>query len=152
MSGLKKFFHWGNVLLLVFVVFATGISTLAYKSCQTPVNLVTKNYYEEELRYQDKIDQQNNAAKLSNINISQDENGVNIIFPKEITGKNIKGDIYFYCVADGKKDLNFKITVDSTGKQTISNKEIFPNTSYKVKLTYKADSTAYFSEKDIRTN
>lgn len=152
MSVAKKYFHWGNVLILVFIIFASGIGFMAYKSFQTPVNLVTKDYYEEELRYQDKINQENNAAGISNIDLSQDQHNVIVSFPKEIIGKKIEGNIYFYCAANGKRDLTFKIAVDSTGKQNISLKEIFPNTSYKVKFTYKADSTTYFSEKDIRTN
>ena len=149
---MKKFFHWGNALILVFIVFAAGMSYMVIRSFQTPVNLVTKNYYEEELRYQDKINEENNASKISNINIEQNEQSVIVSFPKEIVRKKINGNIYFYCAADGKRDLNFKIDVDTSGKQSISKREIFPNTSYKIKFTYKADTTTYFSEKDIRIN
>lgn len=151
-SGIKKFFHWGNALLLVFIVFAAGMSILVYKSYKTPVNLVTKDYYEEELKYQDKINEENNAAKISSINVEQTLQNVIISFPKELINQKIEGNIHFYCTADGKKDLNFKIAVDTAGKQIISNKQIFPGTLYKIKFTYTAGSTAYSSEKDIRTN
>ena len=151
-SGVKKFFHWGNALLLVFIVFAAGMSILVYKSYKTPVNLVTKDYYEEELKYQDKINEENNAAKISSINVEQTLQNIIISFPKELINQKIEGNIHFYCTADGKKDLNFKIAVDTAGKQTISNKQIFPGTLYKIKFTYTAGSTAYSSEKDIRTN
>jgi hypothetical protein len=151
MSGVKKFFHWGNVIWLVFAVFAAGMGFMVYRTFKTPVNLVADNYYEEELRYQDKIDGQNNAAKISDMKVSQDEHNVIVVLPKEIVGKKIEGNIKFYCTSDGKKDVNFKIAVDSTGKQIIPQKEVFPNTLYKIQVTYKADSTAYFSEKEIRT-
>jgi hypothetical protein len=57
--------NWGNKLLLVFVVFASGISFLVYRCMKTPVDLVSSDYYKDELVYQQVIDAAKRANALS---------------------------------------------------------------------------------------
>ena len=57
--------NWGKGLIGVFCLFALGMGTLAYKASSTKLDLVSNEYYKDELRYQDKIDGMNNASKIS---------------------------------------------------------------------------------------
>ena len=68
--------NWGNKLILVFIVFAVMMSVLVYKSVNTKYDLVSKDYYKDELRYQDKIDGMHNAAKVSDVVVTQDADNV----------------------------------------------------------------------------
>ncbi|MFZ8343681.1 FixH family protein, partial [Staphylococcus aureus] len=54
--------NWGYKLLLAFISFALIIGILVYKSINTKYDLVSTEYYKDELRYQDKIDGSGNAA------------------------------------------------------------------------------------------
>lgn len=57
--------NWGNKLLVTFIVFGAGMGVLVYKSMNTTYELVEKDYYKKELRYQEVIDGSNRANALS---------------------------------------------------------------------------------------
>lgn len=140
--------NWGNKLIVVFVLFAALICTMVYKAFQSKPHLVSEEYYKDELRYQDKIDGMANTAKLSDAIVSQDSTAVTIQLPKELNGNKIIGEVWFYSKTDEGKDKKFPLEVDSTGKQTIL-KKLLIKTGYQVKLSWKIDTTNYFTEKEI---
>ncbi len=55
---------WGKGIILVFVIFILGIGIMVYKSMTKNIDLVTSNYYEKELKYQEQIDKINNSNRL----------------------------------------------------------------------------------------
>ena len=73
--------NWGNKLVVVFIVFGAFIGYLVYQAVNTKYDLVSKEYYKDELRYQDTIDRQKNASKLSDVKIEQDADAVTIHLP-----------------------------------------------------------------------
>ena len=77
--------NWGHKIILVFVLFVSLIATLVYKSIHTNFELVTKEYYKDELVYQQVIDGTNNANKLGGITtVSSDAQFVNVTLPEEM--------------------------------------------------------------------
>ncbi len=143
--------NWGNRMLLVFALFACFIIFLVYKCINTKFDLVSKDYYKDELRYQDKIDGKANAAEISDVKIEQDNDLVTILLPKEQNGLNVNGDVLFYCPTNSEKDKHFPLVIDSTGKQTID-KKMLSKVGYKVKITWDIDKKKFYSEKDITIN
>jgi hypothetical protein len=56
---------WGKgivITLIVFISLMVGLVTICVK--QDDIHLVTQNYYEEEIKYQDQIDKMINANSL----------------------------------------------------------------------------------------
>ena len=106
---------WGNKLLLVFIGFALLMSTLVYKCAKQNFELVSKDYYNEELRYQDKIDGENNANKLSSVQIAQTSDEVSIQLPKELNGLTTAGEVWFYCAPNSSFDRKIPVKVNSNG-------------------------------------
>ena len=86
---------WGKGIILVFVVFVLGIGVLVYRSMTKNIDLVTTNYYEKELKYQDQIDKINNTNSLKeNIKIEYNGNVILITYPA--VQKDISGEISLY--------------------------------------------------------
>ena len=56
--------NWGKSIILAFILFAAFIATLVTVCMRQDVNLVTKEYYKEELAYQAQIDRMDHAANL----------------------------------------------------------------------------------------
>jgi nitrogen fixation protein FixH len=80
------------------------------------VDLVTPDYYAQELRYQEKIDQRARAERLSEpVRYSLEPSAVRIRFPKEFEGKEINGDVLLYYPADSKKDIRASIQAVNNG-------------------------------------
>ncbi|MBI2729397.1 MAG: FixH family protein [Sphingobacteriales bacterium] len=141
--------NWGNKLLITFIVFGAGMSFMVYKSVNSKFELVSKEYYKDELAYQQVIDGTKNADALtSKLTITEDEKNIVLQLPEELKGKKITGSVWFYSAADETKDRKFELKTNADGKQFFENKLFFP-INYKVKIDWKADSEHYYTEKDF---
>ena len=117
--------NWGHKLTLVFVIFAAGMIYLAYRCMHINTDLVTKEYYKDELRYQDVIDGTKSADSLSRkVQLIQRDEAITVQLPGEMKDEKVSGNIWFYCAADAKRDRHISIEMNSEGFQEI-NKKIF---------------------------
>lgn len=140
--------NWGNKLILVFIAFAGLMFFLVYKAMNTRYELVSKTYYQDELRYQDKIDGRANASTVSNIQIDTDKDHLILQLPNDFIGQSVKGDIWLYCKTDAVKDLRLALTANNEGKQFIPKKQLKAN-KYLLKLSWETKEKKYYTEKDI---
>jgi len=141
--------NWGNRLVLVFLVFGAGMGYLVYRSMNTDYELVESDYYKQELRYQNVIDEHNSATALSTaVNIEKKEGALLIQFPEEMKNKSLTGELYFYCAYDSKKDKRVTLQSDSKGVQTIPPGTILPG-SYTVKIKWSNGDKSYYSEQNL---
>jgi hypothetical protein len=140
---------WGNKLLIVFIAFAGLMGTLVYKCMNQNFELVTKDYYNDELRYQDKIDGMNNANRLSDVAVSQSTTGdVQIVLPKELNGLATTGSVWFYCPTSSINDRKLPLQVNEEGVMDVK-RGLLTATNYQVKITWQVGDDKYFSEKLI---
>ena len=56
--------NFGNWIVVSFVLFAAFIGTLVVVCLREDISLVSKDYYQEELAYEDQIQRLNNVAAL----------------------------------------------------------------------------------------
>ena len=56
--------NFGNWIVVSFVLFAAFIGTLVVVCLREDISLVSKDYYQEELVYEDQIQRLNNVAAL----------------------------------------------------------------------------------------
>ena len=140
--------NWGNKLVVVFVVFGAFIGYLVYRAVTTKYDLVSKDYYKDELRYQDKINSQANAAKISDVKIEQDADAVIIHLPQEQKGLAVSGDVYFYCITDENKDYHTALQVDSTNRQIVM-KKILQKGAFNVKINWQQGKEPFYFEEKL---
>ena len=135
---------WGNKLLIVFVVFAANIGYMVYRCTQTNVDLVTKEYYKDELAYQNVIDGTQKANALSTaVTIQKKEKEIVVQFPAEMKNQALTGTVYFYCASNQRNDRT--IPLNGTLQQAI-NANLFSRGNYIVKVNWRAGNTQYYHE------
>ncbi|HET9057659.1 MAG TPA: FixH family protein [Chitinophagaceae bacterium] len=140
---------WGNKLLVVFIFFGAGISFMVYKSTTAKFDLVSKEYYKDELAYQQVIDGTKKANALNGVmKITNDENYVYIQLPEDLNGRAANGTIWFYYTADAQKDRKFDLKPDANGKQVFDRKLFFP-VNYKVKINWESNGERFYNETDF---
>lgn len=145
--------NWGNKLVLVFIVFALLMGTLVYKAINTKFELVSKDYYKDELRYQDRIDGKNNVAALTGkVALTQDAETVMIDLPSEMKGVKVEGEAWFYCKTDAIRDRKITLQVDTAGRQVILKKQLVKGTAYELKLNWQVAEQKYYTEQPINLN
>ncbi len=87
--------NWGTGIVIAFVAF---IAFIMYFVINMNLNkkyvhdLVTEDYYQEELLHQNEIDKVDNAKDLKeNVSWKKTDDGILISFPKDLDYKNITG-------------------------------------------------------------
>ncbi len=140
---------WGNKLVIVFIAFGSFIGVLVYKSMHSSFDLVSKDYYKDELRYQEKIDARKSASQFAELSFTQSNGYLTIRFPKEVVGKTVSGEAWFYCSTHAANDKKIQLAVDADAVQ-LFNTSSFAKTNYLLKLSWVVNGTNYYTEKSIK--
>jgi hypothetical protein len=141
--------NWGHKLILVFIAFGCMMSYLVYRSIKTSNDLVSNEYYKDELVYQQVIDDAQRASQLSEkISITQNNAAVVIHFPHEMNDAGVKGYAWFYCAADARKDIRIPLAVSTGGTQETESGRFIPG-RYIVKINWSSGGKNYYSEQPL---
>lgn len=142
-------FNWGHKLTLAFIAFAALMMFMVYKTTQANFELVSKEYYKDELAYQQVIDGTNLANKLSSlIEIQQQNELISVQLPQEMKMKEATGTIYFYCPSEASKDRKLNINLNEEAVHFIAAGTILPG-NYIVKINWQAEQQNYYNEQAI---
>lgn len=141
--------NWGHKLMLVFLVFVGMMSYLVYRCIKTNYDLVSADYYKEELSYQQVIDGASRANQLGNkIGITQRGTEVVLQFPNEVQHTAVNGTALFYYAADAKRDRQIALNPNAAGEQSINSSQFLPG-SYTVKIRWESKGRQYYSEEYV---
>ena len=140
--------NWGYKILIVYVAFAAGILFLVFKSSNQKMDLVTTDYYAKELKYQEKIDEIDRVNALSApVTYEIRNNELVISFPKDFSGKKIKGEAILYCPSDEDKDVKQNFSIEDV-LLIVSIPSIKTN-EYELHLSWESDGLKYYFERKI---
>jgi hypothetical protein len=139
-------FNWGHKLTLGFVAFAGMIVYMVVQSMNTRYELVSNEYYKDELQYQQVIDGTSRANQLSSsATVTQHNEELVIQLPAEMQQKTITGSLWIYCATDSKKDKKIALQVNDNAMQTIDSRLFIPG-NYTAKLSWASNGETYYSE------
>lgn len=140
-------FSWGIGIALSYVLFVVIIVSLVIFSSTKDVNLVTDEYYADELKYQDQIEKVKRTGSLSDeLAISTDINYIQIQFPPIFANSQINGEILFYRPSDRKKDFLVNIELNEDNKLVVRKSGIDKGL-WKIKINWSAGDQEYYNEK-----
>lgn len=140
--------NWGLLIVIVIACFVTMISILVISSVRQDFDLVTKDYYAEELKYQKVLDAGKNQAALSApVQLVKEGNDVNLIFPSEFIGKQLSGTLQFFSMEHESWDKTYTIDIQDA-KATISIADVHP-ANYTIKLNWTDDGKPYYQETEL---
>ena len=139
--------NWGKSIVLAFVLFAGFIAAIVTICMRQDVNLVSSQYYKDDLEYQQQLDRKNNTETLEEkpqIFLTTDQ--LKVSFPKEATVDG--GNIKVFRPSDNKLDQYFGLKASDEPVQ------VFPlNTltsgAYRVKMTWVVRGTEYYLEEFV---
>jgi hypothetical protein len=125
------------------------IFVLVYQSYNNEIFLVEKDYYPKGLKFQDRLDEIENARLLAKqLRIYQEANKLVVVFP-EIHPDT--GTIYFFRPSNTKLDLTYKLEPETDNSMSFS-KSQFQKGKYILKIFWKENDTAYYIEKPYYFN
>lgn len=145
MTEQKKFkFNWGWGIFCFFTLFVGFMIFMVYMTTTIDHDLVTSDYYKQEIEYQNKIDMKNNLAKTGQ-HVSVKENGNEVRVTVPINGEKLidKAEVYFYRPSDESKDL--KLDNHQNGTFIIPNDQLAKG-EYVIKTQWAVDGVNYYEE------
>jgi hypothetical protein len=137
---------WGKAIILVLVSFGILMGTLVTICVrQDDMHLVTQNYYEEEVKYQEHIE------RVINTHLLEYEI---LVFDNKMKTMNLhlpvgaKGTIHFFRPSDARLDKKLEVNITDANTNSIDVKDL-KSGYWKVKLTWSEAGKDYYQEKNI---
>jgi hypothetical protein len=141
-------FNWGYKILIVYGLFVVGMMFLVYLSTQQKFELVQKDYYADELKYQNVIDASQKAKDLGGELLTVIKGGYLIVsLPNGFKNASVKGKAHLYYAADEKRDISKSFTTDNG----VLNMELFRTMTgaYTLKLNVEMNGELYYYEQKV---
>ncbi len=111
-------------------------------------DLVTENYYGQELEFQHDLDKQNNANKLEeNIHWSRTDDGILIAFPEKFDIKEITGKVFLY--RPSNKQLDFETAISLSDHNLLIPDKRLLDGRWNIKVDWQYKGNSYMYKKDI---
>jgi nitrogen fixation protein FixH len=143
--------NWGTAMVIAMVLFMAFILQFVYRSIALDKyehQLVSEDYYKDELYYQQEIDKMNNASKLTqNVKVDRVGEGMLVSFPDEMTFTEITGIVYFQRPSDERLDFQKNISLSNHSMLITDDKLI--NGKWKVKIDWKYGEDEYLLKEAI---
>jgi hypothetical protein len=138
--------NWGKGILIVIILFVAFMMTLVVISVRMDdIHLVTENYYEKEIKYQDQIDRERSAATLDREVLVFDAVAKSMVLDLPI---GAKGSLQLFRPSDARLDQELILDITDEGKTWVP-LQALKSGYWRVQLTWTENGTDFYQEKKI---
>ena len=143
--------NWGRGIVIAIALFIGFILYFVIKMSTNDKydhDLVTQEYYKEELAFQEQIDKEKNLAMLSEpIKVTTKKEGIEVVFPSELKPADIEGTLFLYRPSNKKLDLDIPLSL--TSNVLFLPKKHLVDGRWNINLAFKHQGVSYFFKKEI---
>jgi hypothetical protein len=138
--------HFGKWIFVAFVLFAIFIGTLVTLCIREDISLVSKDYYKEELAYQEQIQRLNNTAGLPQkpTVVVTTNAGLMVRWSSKTIIDN--GELKLFCPSNPALDKRFDL---SHASEQVFNLIALRKGFYRIKLLWSSEGKEYYYEQEI---
>lgn len=147
-----KNFNWGHGVIIglgsfiAFILFMIFI----FPNGQQNADMVSDDYYNDELNYQQVIDAKKNADLLKDsLQYQQLPTGIKINYPESITPDSSKVHFDLYRTNDSNLDVKKDLNLDMQKSFTVPKQVLSPG-SYTLKVKWTQDKKPYQIDYDVQ--
>jgi nitrogen fixation protein FixH len=140
---------WPLGIVTAFILFIGGTTALIVVACQHPSELVSANYYEDELRFQDHMDKID-RTRLAAASLAYDPSlaRLTLMLPVAHAQSGLAGTIRFFRPSSSGLDKTVELSPDARGIQNVDVGTLQPGL-WKVKVSWTADGVEYLLDEKI---
>lgn len=142
---------WPKIIIATFIFFALFIGNMVRQAMQSDVDLVSKDYYKNEIAYQQHINKVNATQALHEqvlVNYASAANQISLVFPETINAGTVKGRVQFFRPSDAKLDFELPLQLNSDAQQHIGTQKLTAGL-WRIKINWQINSREYYLQKDI---
>lgn len=143
---------WPYAIVAAFVLFAGYIGFMVQQAMRTSVDLVSPDYYQQELRYQQRMESVARTAALPAPVVITHEaatHRLKLELPASLSGQPIAGTLHFFRPSD--QQLDFKLPFAPTGAPAqleLNTSQLQPGL-WRLRVDFTAGNQPYFLEKEL---
>ncbi len=142
---------WPWAIIASFALFIAGTVGLVIMACAQRGDLVSDNYYEEELKFQTQLDRANSAARLgstASMTYQPERRLILVALPADQAQRQPRGTITFYRPSAAGLDRKVPLKLDSAGRQSIDSTglQVGP---WQVRVAWTAGEQDFFIERKL---
>ncbi|TPG58443.1 FixH family protein [Hymenobacter nivis] len=143
---------WPYAIIATFVLFASYIGYMVQQALRTDVELVSPNYYQQELAYQQRMESVARTVALPapvQIRYEAAAQRLTLELPAALAGPGMRGQVHFFRPSDQKLDFTLPfVPTGQPGRQQLSTARLRPG-HWWLRLDFKANGQAYFIEQEL---
>lgn len=142
---------WPTGIFIFYVLFMIVLVAAVIFSTRNNIELVTNNYYEKTLLYEDQILAIKNTQSLAEkpvVGFDKVRQFVFLLMPKVFMSENIAGTVYFFRPSDASLDYSISLECDGQNQQIFPLKNSAPG-KWKVQIEWTDGSKKYYYEQVI---
>jgi len=143
--------NWGTGVVFAFIGF---ISFIMYFVINMNINdkydhdLVTEDYYKQELEFQNDIDKETNSKTLEeNIHWKKTNEGILLEFPKTLKAESITGNVFLY--RPSNKQFDFETTISLSNHNLLIPDKRLLDGRWNIKVDWQYNGKSYLYKKEI---
>ena len=144
---------WPIAIIAFFVVFGIFIASFIGWAVSQKQELVSENYYEQEVRYQDQLDRVNRTRFLAGqtaVTFEPAAKSVVINLPVA-QAAGATGQIHFYRPSNAKLDHALPLAVNAEGAQRIDGRSLAAGL-WKVRVEWSAKGQDFYFDQQVIVN
>jgi hypothetical protein len=140
---------WPYGIIAAFVIFLTGTAGLMVIAATHPQSLVSGNYYEQELRYQGRIDGAARAKQSgATLNFDAATRRMAVSLPAAQAGRGLSGQIELYRPSAAGLDRQYNLQPDVAGRQSLDLAAL-PEGPWEIRVSWNTGGQDYFLDRKI---
>lgn len=142
---------WPISIVGFFVLAIAGALTFVVFCNLHPTDLVTADYYEQEIRYQQEMEQVQRTLQLANkpgVTLIAGTREIEVFVPGSHLDPDLAGTVHLYRPSNAGLDRYLKLNTNARDRQTIDTQNLAPGL-WRVKVAWKAGGKDYLLDEKI---
>lgn len=137
--------HWGYGIAIVYGLFVAGMLGLVVASTRHDPGLISKDYYDLDIHYQEHFDKKQRTAALSaapQVRFDASSRSVQVVFPDQLPVS--KGSVQFRQTTSSRNDFRVDIPAVQSNEVLRIPVEDIPGGRWLLDLDWESNGKTYF--------
>ena len=142
---------WPLGVLAAFVLFISGTVALVVMACSQRSDLVSTDYYEQELKFQHRIENTlhaKNLGDLASVRFNAGQQSIQLQLPAEHARQQASGRILLYRPSAAGLDRELRLGLNPEGAQSVDTANLLPGL-WKVRVQWNVLGQEYFLDQSV---
>jgi hypothetical protein len=151
MNSSSRISLWPISIICFFTVAIIGCVTFVAFCSRHPADLISANYYEDEVKYQGQIDRLQHTqehAPAASVQYDKQTRSITVSVPAEMASARPSGQIQLYRPSALNLDRTIKLELTAQGLQTIDAANLLPGL-WKVRVSWTVADRQFFMDQKV---